>query len=323
MSYDPPVIPNPSQMLHESQFVNISQKHLFLPNSPFDINNQSEKVYSQIAFEPQQLEMMFDILPSQKAVSQQFNKKPSKISNLKQPTSSAILLSKRSIHHKLQSTMSNYQFQKEPLKSQKGLRHLSIKVKEIVFEFKLTSYKDVAERLIKEQIQYQDRISDYVNSKDEQNIKRRVYDAINVMIASRVLKKDGKTVKANFDNSGYAKNLLQLKSLHEEQLNKKQKILEMKKKQLADIVWKVKAANLLIERNKSLELNNQQQLFYFPILTFTQDAKHPKFIKDKNLLKILMKSKTNFTADLDIIKYLFIEKIDSKYLLDECQNLYI
>ncbi|CAK89025.1 unnamed protein product (macronuclear) [Paramecium tetraurelia] len=320
-------------MLHESQFVNVSQKHLFLPNSPFDLNNQSEKVYTQIAFEPQQLEMMFDILPFQKAVSQQFNKNPSKFSNLKQPTPYTILQSKRSIHHKLQSTMSNYQYQKEPLKSQKGtlnqylyqqdLNICHIKVKQIVFEFKLTSYKDVAERLIKEYYQEQDRILDYDNSKDEQNIKRRVYDALNVMIASRVLKKEGKTVKANFDNSGFAKNLLKLKSLHEEQLNKKQKIIEMKKKQLADIVWKVKAANSLIERNKSLEFNEQQQLFYFPILTFTQDAKHPKFIKDKKLLKILMKSKTKFTADLDIVKQLYIEQIDSKYLLDECQNLYI
>jgi len=32
--------------------------------------------------------------------------------------------------------------------------------------------------------------------KDEQNIKRRVYDALNVLIASKVIEKRGKTVKS-------------------------------------------------------------------------------------------------------------------------------
>jgi transcription factor Dp-1 len=36
-----------------------------------------------------------------------------------------------------------------------------------------------------------------LESKDEQNIKRRVYDALNVMIASKVLRKDGKKVKSD------------------------------------------------------------------------------------------------------------------------------
>jgi len=32
------------------------------------------------------------------------------------------------------------------------------------------------------------------DSKDEQNVKRRVYDALNVLIAADILKKDGKAV---------------------------------------------------------------------------------------------------------------------------------
>ncbi|CAD8171636.1 unnamed protein product [Paramecium octaurelia] len=309
-------------MLHESQFVSISQKHLFLPNNPFEINNRSDKIYSQLPFEPQPLEMMFDNLPVQQAFSQQIIVKPSKFSNLKKLAPPAILPQKRSCHDQQQLKMPNYESQKEPLKSQKGLKHLSIKVKQIVFEFKSTSYKDVAERLIQELIQEEGRISDCDNSKDEQNIKRRVYDALNVMIASRVLKKEGKKVKADFDTLVLGKNILQEKSFQKEQLTTMQKTVELKKKQLAEIVCKIKAANTLVQRNKSLELNQEQQLFYFPILLFTQNANHSKFIKDRKQLKILLKSKANFVADLDIVKKLYNETIDLKYLIDECENLY-
>lgn len=33
-----------------------------------------------------------------------------------------------------------------------------------------------------------------MQSKDEQNVKRRVYDALNVLIASKILRKEGKIV---------------------------------------------------------------------------------------------------------------------------------
>ena len=36
-----------------------------------------------------------------------------------------------------------------------------------------------------------------MKAKDEQNVKRRVYDALNVLIAADVLKKEGKKVFSN------------------------------------------------------------------------------------------------------------------------------
>ncbi|CAD8082574.1 unnamed protein product [Paramecium sonneborni] len=310
-------------MLHESQFVSVSHKHLFLPNSPFQINNPSDKPLSQLPFEPQPLEMMFNNLSQQQPLTSQIIAQPYQFSNLKQSTSSTIFRQKRSTQDQLQSTTDNYQSQKEPLKSQKGLRNLSIKVKQIVFEFKCTSYKDVAERLIQELSQEEGRITNSNHSKDEQNIKRRVYDALNVMIASKVLIKEGKKVKADSETLILGKNLIQQKSIQKEQLNHMQKIVEFKKKQLSDIVWKIKAAHSLIQRNKSLEQIQKQQLFYFPILIFTSQINNQKFIRDKKYFKILMKSKVNFMADLDIAKKLYAETIDLKYLIEECQNLFI
>lgn len=69
-SYDPPVIPDPSSMLEEVQFVTISQKHLLFPNSPFQLHAENEY---EFPFDPQPLPLMFD------------SEKPSKNSNLQTP----------------------------------------------------------------------------------------------------------------------------------------------------------------------------------------------------------------------------------------------
>jgi hypothetical protein len=54
-------------------------------------------------------------------------------------------------------------------------------------------YKQVAEKLVEEL----GKESKLEKSNDEQNIKRRVYDALNVLIASERLRKEGKQVLAN------------------------------------------------------------------------------------------------------------------------------
>lgn len=99
-------------------------------------------------------------------------------------------------------------FQKEELygRNSRGLRVLSIKVRDIVFQKKKTSYKEVAEALIEEYHQSESSIAlgvpfhspfgshESEQSKEEQNIKRRVYDALNVLIATSILRKNGKFV---------------------------------------------------------------------------------------------------------------------------------
>lgn len=70
---------------------------------------------------------------------------------------------------------------------------------------KVATYKSVAEKLI-EMLLQSNKLNVGLNvlilwlisqAKDEQNIKRRVYDALNVMIASGVLKKEGKKVMSD------------------------------------------------------------------------------------------------------------------------------
>lgn len=60
----------------------------------------------------------------------------------------------------------------------------------IVSDLAKTRYKQVADRLVNDISQ--DTIAEFDKNKDEHNVKRRVYDALNVLIAAGILKKEGK-----------------------------------------------------------------------------------------------------------------------------------
>ena len=65
------------------------------------------------------------------------------------------------------------------MRNYRGLKILSNKVKEIVEHGNNLSYKDVADTLINS-------ISEDISIKEEKNIRRRVYDALNVLISANV-----------------------------------------------------------------------------------------------------------------------------------------
>ena len=68
------------------------------------------------------------------------------------------------------------------------MRVISKYVYQIVLEEKMTSYKDVANKLV--DFKYAKAIED----DKEKNIKRRVYDSLNVLVAASVFQKNGKEV---------------------------------------------------------------------------------------------------------------------------------
>jgi hypothetical protein len=84
-------------------------------------------------------------------------------------------------------------------KQNKGLKLLSVVVKDIVIAKKWTTYKEVAEIILNDSLDSGDPIHSMQIgiSREEQNIKRRVYDALNVLISAGVLIKDGKRVRKN------------------------------------------------------------------------------------------------------------------------------
>lgn len=81
----------------------------------------------------------------------------------------------------------------------KGLKLLSIIVFDIVTDKVTTSYKEVADLILKDTIsnfnvQTEKKLE---LSREEQNIKRRVYDVLNVLISANTFLKEGKIVKKN------------------------------------------------------------------------------------------------------------------------------
>jgi transcription factor Dp-1 len=100
----------------------------------------------------------------------------------------------------------------ETPRTARGLKYLTTLVKTSIPEHEPTSYMDVARDLINDLTCNTD--ADRI--KEEKNVRRRVYDAINVLIAAGILQRDGKMVQWR-KNVSYSK---------EETENKLQKIEE-------------------------------------------------------------------------------------------------
>lgn len=76
-------------------------------------------------------------------------------------------------------------------KGGKGLRHFSIKVCEKVKSKGRTTYNEVADELVAE---FENKESDHPLQYDEKNIRRRVYDALNVLMAMDIIAKEKKEI---------------------------------------------------------------------------------------------------------------------------------
>lgn len=98
-------------------------------------------------------------------------------------------------------------------KNSRGLKNLSIKVRELVVRSKETTYKDIADQILKEMKRNKANWID--NEKEEQNIKRRIYDALNVLVATEIFKKKGKTLVYDGTSSVMGHELMNKRALFE------------------------------------------------------------------------------------------------------------
>jgi hypothetical protein len=95
---------------------------------------------------------------------------------------------------------------------ERGLKKLAYEAFKFVSHQKKTTYKEVARKLINQlndEPEYDVQPSGEIGSKKgEMNIKRRVYDALNVLIALGLLKRNGNKIlgkKMDFDSPFYEK----------------------------------------------------------------------------------------------------------------------
>ncbi|CAD8149931.1 unnamed protein product [Paramecium octaurelia] len=244
---------------------------------------------------------------------------PQKYNNQKMNRHQAFLKNISNSEKIEKKNFNQYQYQEQtPLRSQKGLRNLSVKVRDIVMELKSTTYKDVAQRLIQD-LGQDGQLLDLDNPKDEQNIKRRVYDALNVMIASKVLKKEGKKVISGMQ--GKTKTRRNETDNQKEELQTSKSIIKEKKKRLKELFTKMIALENLIKRNSTNELKNK---FMFPILTLQGNQQQIKLRMDSKVLKIMSQQRLVLHADLDILvqmKMQLMYKNDDLFIPNELLDI--
>ncbi|XP_068148036.1 transcription factor Dp isoform X3 [Drosophila tropicalis] len=140
---------------------------------------------------------------------------------------------------------SSVQRKRKPDKAGKGLRHFSMKVCEKVEEKGKTTYNEVADDLVNEELKN----NSYDTNCDQKNIRRRVYDALNVLMAINVISKDKKEIRWIGLPANSAEQFLAL----EEENNLRQARIKQKAEMLREMILQHVAFKGLVERNKRNE----------------------------------------------------------------------
>jgi hypothetical protein len=169
-----------------------------------------------------------------------------------------------------------------------GLKEISNRVREIIKRVGTTSYKEISDEIVSE--------INEKNIKDEKNIRRRIYDSLNVMKSMKLFKKDKETKKIvwnfprekssstndfvlNADNNSSTQNdncnncnintneddksIEQILTLKQEINDKKNKLNLLQKQ--------IECLNKIIERNKQVAFVDNKKIFFpFIIIEFSE-----------------------------------------------------
>ncbi len=122
----------------------------------------------------------------------------------------------------------------------KGLKFISGKLVKLFDRNKKLKYNHISHVLI-------DNFSS--ESNDSRNIKRRVYDAINVMVAVGLFKKDGDSLEKK-EQGEYRRRVDEIMTDLSKESTQKQTSLAIKKKLLANLTKRKDKMGEIIDRNK-------------------------------------------------------------------------
>uniref|UniRef100_A0A0M3I921 Transcription factor Dp-1 n=2 Tax=Ascaris TaxID=6251 RepID=A0A0M3I921_ASCLU len=157
----------------------------------------------------------------------------------------------------------------------KGLRHFSTKVCEKVKEKGHTNYNEVADELVAE---YFDSLSHPPGDSEKQqydmkNIRRRVYDALNVLMAMNIIEKEKKEIRW----VGLPTSSLQECRRLEDEKEKRQERIRQKAEQLQELIIQLVAYKSLVERNREKERTEgrpaENTVLYLPYIVVNTEKK--------------------------------------------------
>ncbi|XP_074594132.1 transcription factor Dp-1-like [Brevipalpus obovatus] len=166
---------------------------------------------------------------------------------------------------------------KQDAKSGKGLRHFSMKVCEKVKRKGNTTYNEVADELVAEFS------ADPIASRaafhggfhggdqepfDQKNIRRRVYDALNVLMAMNIISKEKKEIRWIGLPTNAAQELVELETEKKQRLER----ISAKKEQLRDLLLQHIALKSLIERNKKESKVFSNAIIQLPFIIISTDS---------------------------------------------------
>ncbi|XP_053210684.1 transcription factor Dp-1-like [Panonychus citri] len=167
---------------------------------------------------------------------------------------------------------------KQDAKSGKGLRHFSMKVCQKVKDKGTTTYNEVADELVAEfsadpiasRAAFSGRYSDNdAEPFDQKNIRRRIYDALNVLMAMNIISKEKKEIKWIGLPTNASQEVVELEKEKQERLEK----ISAKKEQLRDLLIQHIALRKLIERNKTDPVVSSNAKIHLPFIIVNTDKR--------------------------------------------------
>uniref|UniRef100_A0A9J7Z7T7 Transcription factor n=1 Tax=Cyprinus carpio carpio TaxID=630221 RepID=A0A9J7Z7T7_CYPCA len=160
---------------------------------------------------------------------------------------------KKRTHDYIDSYYSDSKRMKRADKNGKGLRHFSMKVCEKVQKKGTTSYNEVADELVAEFTHSSSLMPTDSQVYDQKNIRRRVYDALNVLMAMNIISKEKKEIRW----IGLPTNSAQECSNLELEKQKRLERIRQKRAQLEELILQQIAFKNLVQRNQASEASSQ------------------------------------------------------------------
>ncbi|KFW74866.1 Transcription factor Dp-2, partial [Manacus vitellinus] len=154
----------------------------------------------------------------------------------------------------IESDFSESKRSKKGDKNGKGLRHFSMKVCEKVQRKGTTSYNEVADELVSEFTNSNSHLA-ADSAYDQKNIRRRVYDALNVLMAMNIISKEKKEIRWIGLPTNSAQECQNLEVRGEKQ--KRIERIKQKRAQLQELLLQQIAFKNLVQRNQQNEQQNQ------------------------------------------------------------------
>lgn len=200
-------------------------------------------------------------------------------------------------NHVLPSTSSQSEKDKQQL--DKGLRHFSAKVCAKVEEKGVTTYNEVADDLVQE-------IGLEMGKCDHKNIRRRVYDALNVLMAIDIIRKEKKEIRWLGLPNETADDMRELEN---ERAVLQERISE-KSRNLKEVLRRCISLKNLIDRNSELQNTHQGDKLPLPfiLISAARDCHvHCEMLEDRTQYFFEFNTAFEINEDIELMRLMGLD----------------